>query len=539
MVIPQGMAYAMIAGLPPIHGLYAALVPSITYSILGTSRKVSIGPVALDSLMVFACLSSMATAGSDSYIALAMILAILVGMTQLIMGLFKLGFLVNFLSKPVISGFTSAAALVIGFSQLKHLFGITISEGQSFPQLLIELLRKSDQINSISLIIGLVGIAALVILKKINPKIPGALLLVIGGILVAYFVDLSALNVNLVGELPMGFPQFSVPNFSLQTASDLFLSAFAIAMIGFMEATSVEKSIEDNRENTSYDPNQELRALGSANILGSFFQGFPVSAGLSRSAINVQAGARSPLTGIISAIVVALSLLFLTDVFYYLPKTLLASIILVAIYSLLDIKYPKRLWKNRKEEFALLIITFAATLGLGITAGILIGIALSLLLLIHRTTQPHLAVLGKIKGKELFKNVERFPDHELYPHILIVRFDSQLYFANANHFKESLNQLVNEKGEGLQLLILSAEGINFIDSSAAHMLRKTITRLQKQGIQIKITNTIGPVRDIFKKSEIRDLVGLDNFHLDIPEAIKAFEKGGGTDHASIVLQTNL
>lgn len=538
MLIPQGMAYAMIAGLPPVYGLYASLVPQIIYAILGTSRKLAVGPVAMDSLMVATGLSSMASIGSESYIALTIVLAFIVGVFQFIFGLLKLGFLVNFLSKPVINGFTSAAAIIIGLNQVKHLFGINLKGGKYFHELLYELTINFGQLNKSTLFIGVVGIGIMIAIKKIAPKIPAPIVIVVGGIAVFKGFDLSEYGVKILGDIPRGLPSLALPKLSMDMIINLLSLSLTISMVAFMESISISKAIEQKNQSYKVHPNRELIALGAANIVGSFFQSYPTTGGFSRTAINDQMGAKTSISAIIAAVIVGGTLLFLTPLFYYLPNAVLASIIIVAVFGLIDFSYPKRLWKNRKEEFTLLLFTFLVTLFVGITQGISLGIGLSILLLVVRTTKPHLAVLGKIKEKNIYKNVKRFECVEELDDVLIVRFDSQLYFANANYFKENISGLIKEKGEQLKLLVLSAEGINFIDSSAANMLRHTFDKLQKKGIKIKITNAIGPVRDIFKKSEIRKLIGEENFHLDIGEALARYEDGKCGDHSHIVLQTN-
>lgn len=538
MLIPQGMAYAMIAGLPPVFGLYASLVPQVIYAFLGTSRQLAVGPVAMDSLLVAASLSAMAVLGSDSYIMLALILAFLMGVIQLVMGLFKLGYLVNFLSKPVINGFTSAAALIIGLNQLKHLFGTEIERSNHVYQLLINAAGSVKNIDWITFGIGILGIVIIKVLKKVAPKVPSALIVVITGILVVQVFELEKHGVKIVGEIPEGLPFFQIPTFDFALLTSLLPIALTLSLIAFMEAISVAKAVEQKHNYYKVNPNKELIALGAANIIGSLFLSYPTTGGFSRTAVNDQAGARTGISAIISALVVGLTLLFLTPLFYSLPKAVLASIIMVAVGGLIDFEYPKRLWKNRKDEFSLLIFTFIVTLNVGITEGIVAGVALSLILLIYRTTQPHIAVLGKIPSRGLYKNIERFEGLQERNDTIILRFDSQLYFANANYFKEKLNELVSEKGTSLKLIIISSEAINYIDSSAANMLRRTFQKITDAGIQIKITNAIGPVRDIFLKSEILDLIGEENFYLTITDALNDFDGQPIDKKSEIVLQNN-
>ncbi len=529
MLIPQGMAYAMIAGLPPVYGLYASLIPQIIYAFLGTSRQLAVGPVAMDSLLVAAGLSVIATIGSESYIIMAITLAFLMGLMQVIMGAFRLGFLVNFLSKPVISGFTSAAALIIGLNQLKHLVGVDIIRNNKVHILLIDAFSKMGDLHWETLTIGLCGILIIKILKKFSPKLPAALIVVILGILAVQLFSLASGGIQIVGDIPKGFPIFCLPDLSSEHIGELIPIALTLSLIAFMEAISVAKAVEQKHTDYKADANQELIALGAANVIGSFFQSYPTTGGFSRTAVNDQAGAKTGIAAIISAAVVALTLLFLTPLFYNLPKAILASIIMVAVFGLIDFNYPIRLWKNRKEEFLLLVFTFFVTLTVGIKEGILLGVALSLLLLIYRSTKPHLAVLGQISGTTYYKNIKRFPSAITHENILVIRFDAQLYFANFEYFKKKMEHLISEK-EKLELLIISAEGINYIDSSAAHELKQLIIEIKKNNIQVNIVAAIGPVRDIMKKSNLFEELGVQNIFNSVEESIQHFRFGKIENH---------
>lgn len=519
MLIPQGMAYAMIAGLPPVFGLYAALVPQIIYAIMGTSRQLAVGPVAMDSLLVASGLGALALSGIEEYIAMAIFLSLFMGSIQLILGLFRMGFLVNFLSKPVISGFTSAAAIIIGLSQLKHLLGTEIERSNQVHILLQNAFKSIDQINVYTLGIGSVAILLIKVLKKVNKKTPGALVVVLLGVLGLYFTKLNNLGVKIVGTVPQGLPDLAIPSIPYSRISELVPIALTLALIAFMEAISIAKSVEEKHTDYEIDANQELIALGSSNIIGSLFQSYPTTGGFSRTAINNQAGAKTGIAPIISAIIVGLTLLFLTPIFYYLPNAILAAIIMVAVFGLIDTKYPIQLFKNRKDEFFLLIATFLITLTVGIKEGILLGVLISLLLLIHRTSLPHIAVLGKIKGTDYFKNIERFSSNiEVDDSILIIRFDAQLFFGNKDYFKKELYKNIQDKEATLKKIILNAESINYIDSSAAYMLKQIISDLENKDIQLLIAGVIGPTRDILFKSGLADSVGKENFFVTVAEA---------------------
>jgi len=519
MLIPQGMAYAMIAGLPPVFGLYASLIPQIIYAILGTSRQLAVGPVAMDSLLVASGLGALAISGIEEYIAMAIFLAIFMGSIQLLLGLIKMGFLVNFLSKPVISGFTSAAAIIIGLSQLKHLLGTDIERSNQIHILFLNAFKTIDKTNLYTLGIGIVAIIIIKVIKKVNKKIPAALIVVVLGILSVYVLKLNTYGVKIAENIPRGLPSLEVPVIDYSRLNELFPIAITLALIAFMEAISVAKAVEANHRDYEIDANQELIALGASNVIGAFFQSYPTTGGFSRTAVNDQSGAKTGIAAIVSAMVVGLTLLFLTPLFYYLPNAILAAIIMVAVFGLIDVAYPVRLYKNRKDEFILLIATFLITLTVGIKEGILLGVLFSLLLLVYRTSRPHVTVLGKIKGTNYFKNITRFEeDVEIDKRILIIRFDAQLYFGNKDYFKNKLIKLVNNSETKPKAIIIKAEPINYIDSSAVFMLESLVEAFEEQKIKLLFSDVIGPTRDIIQKSELLEKIGKEHFFVNTLEA---------------------
>ncbi|WP_394974019.1 SulP family inorganic anion transporter [uncultured Croceitalea sp.] len=518
MLIPQGMAYALIAGLPPIYGLYAALIPNLIYAFTGSSRKLAVGPVALDSLIVASSLAAMKLTSIDDYIGMAIFLALFVGLIQLVMGFMRLGFLSNFLSRPVVSGFTSAAALVIAISQLKHFFGIEITTTNTLKtiQAIIGQIRET---NFYDLAIGIAGVLVILGLKKLHRKLPAAMVVVVLSIIGIYFFMVNETDVHILGSIPKGLPGFQLPELDVDLTIKAFPTAMALAFIAFAEAMTISKAIEDKSNEYHTDPNQELRALGASNIVGSLFQSFPANAGLSRTAVNVDEGAKTGIASLISVVVVGLVLVFLTPFFYYLPKSVLGAIILVAIYGLIDLKYPKQLWKQGKDEFYLFLVTFLTTLLIGISQGIIFGVLFSLLLLVNRTSRPHIAILGKIKGMEYFKNLKRFPeDVEVDDEILMIRFDAQLFFANVHYFKKSLLKEVDAKGDALKYVILNAEPVNYIDNTAINQLKKIVEKLKEREITFKIAGAIGPTRDILHKSGLVNCIGKENIYVRTAEA---------------------
>jgi len=498
MLIPQGMAYAMIAGLPPVYGLYAALFPQIVYAIMGTSRQLAVGPVAMDSLLVAAGLGALSLTTNAEYIALASFLALFMGTIQLLLGGLKLGFLVNFLSKPVISGFTSAAAIIIALSQLNHLLGIDIPRSNKLHELFFYLIELGPQTHLLSVLISGLGISFLLIAKKHFPKLPGALLLVFLTTFIAAQNNWESLGVTLVKEVPEGLPSFVWPKASLSQVYELFPLALTLALIAFMEAISVAKAIEEKEKTNYLNPNQELIALGSANIVGGLFQAFPTTGGFSRTAVNHDAGAKTGVAALFSAAVVGLTLLFFTSFFYHLPTAVLGAIILVAVGKLIDLSYPKKLWKNNRAEFYVLLFAFSITLFVGIKEGILLGVFAALLYMVYQNTRPHIAVLGRIKNTHYFKNIDRFSNEvTTFPHVLILRFDGQLFFGNQLYFKQQLSHLIKQHPESVNHLVLAAAPINYIDASAMEMLSLLFEELKENGTNLYWTGLSGPIRDQF------------------------------------------
>lgn len=524
MLIPQAMAYAMIAGLPPIYGLYTAIFPLIIYAILGTARQLAVGPVAMMSLLVAAGVGTLAEAGSETYIGMVILLAAMVGLIQLLMGIFRLGFLVNFLSNPLIAGFTAAAALTISFSQLKHLLGIDIPRFTYLHEIILHTFTHFDQINTPTLLIGSFGILLIWLAKKYSFIIPAPLLVVVLGIIVVWGLNLNAQGVKIIGTVPEGLPNFQSPSFDFETIKKLLPIAFTIAFIGFMQSIAIGKAVQAKHKNYEIDSNQELIALGTTNLASSFFQAFPIAGGFARTAVNEQAGAKTGLAALISAALITLTLLFLTPLFYYLPQAVLASIIMFAVLGLVDIKEAKFLWKTDRNDFWMMFITFVVTLFMGIEEGIIIGALLSLGIVVYKTSKPDLIALGKIPNHPLYKNIDRFESVEVREDLLIVRFDARLYYANANHFKYTLLSMIAAKGQALKAIILNADSINSVDSSAIRVLQEIVAHCKRNNRIFYIVAVKGVVRDKFKRAGVFDVIGKDHFLLRIQHAVNHFDR---------------
>tara|TARA_B100000809_G_C15127828_1_gene527040 strand:+ start:97 stop:1845 length:1749 start_codon:yes stop_codon:yes gene_type:complete len=543
MLIPQGMAYAMIAGLPPVYGLYASMIPQVIYAIFGTSRQLAVGPVAMDSLLVAAGVSALAAIGSENYIALAITLSLMMGIVQVAFGVLRLGFLVNFLSKPVISGFTSAAALIIGLNQIKHILGVDIARNNNIFKIIYDAAISIGDYNWLSIGIAVVGIFIIKKIKKLHKAIPGALVAVIVSILAVHLGGLSSFGIKIIGEVPQGLPSFQLPDLSTDLFSDLVPIALTLALIAFMESISVAKAIQTQHKGEyELDNNQEMIGLGMGNIVGSMFGCYPTTGGFSRSAVNDQAGAKTNLSSIIAAALIGLTLLFLTPLFYYLPKAILGAIIIVAVFGLIDWHYPVFLWKSKKEDFIMLVVAFGVTLGFGIKEGIGAGVLVSLLMMIYRTTKPHMAVLGKLPETTDYRNVGRFEDIELRKDILVLRHDAQLYFANTANFVETVKAEVGKKGAGLRLVIFHCGSISNIDATALQALKELVQELNKNNIGVYFSGLIGPVRDFLHRTGFIEEVGIQYFFIDVHSAIEYLDndsKDRDKQMVSRAVQTNV
>ena len=515
MLIPQAMAYALLAGLPPVVGLYAAIAPPLVYALFGSSPKLAVGPVAMDSLLVAAAVGSVALAGTEVYVTTAAALALMVGAVQLAMGALRLGFVVNFLSRPVLSGFTSAAALVIAASQLGPLLGLRLGSSTALHTIGLELAGSLGKVHVPTLVLAAVTMLVLVLLGRWRGK---ALLVVVLGIAASALFDLPALGVAVVGEVPPGLPSPALPLVPWATLTALIPAALTIALVSFMEAISSGLAVAEDDQRPAAD--RELVALGLSNLACGVMRGYPVAGGLSRTAVNAQAGARTGLAGVFTAALVALALLFLTPLLRGLPRASLAAIIVVAVFGLIDRKLPRELWRVRRRELPVLLLTFMATLTLGISTGLVLGVLASLLLFVLRTTRPHTAVLGRLPGTQVYRNRARFPDAEPVPGVVLVRLDAQLYFANAAFLRETLLRLVDEAPPPVHAVIVDASSIHDVDVSALEALREVHRALAARGVSLHFADVKGPVRDLLGRSGFVAELGPERFSFTTHEAVQ-------------------
>lgn len=543
LMIPQGMAYAMIAGLPPVYGLYTALVPQLVYAVFGTSPQLSVGPVAMDSILVAAGVTLIASVGTELYLSLAIGMCLMIGILQVLMGALKLGFIVNFLSKPVISGFTAAAALIIAINQIQHLSGTLLDSSNGIVSILGDFILKWHTINWVTLGLGAGAIVLILIGKRISKKIPIALVVVAVGTLVVYFGGLTT-QVAVIGAIPEGLPNLTIPNLSWQEAKELLPISVTLALIGFMEAISIGKTAESRHKGEyKLDYNQEMLSLGLGNVFGSFFGSYTSTGSFSRTVVNDNAGAKTNLAALVSALLVGLTLLYFTPLFYHLPLSVLGAIILVAVIGLIDPSYPKHLLKVSKQDLMMYMGTFLVTLFFGIKEGILFGVLISVLALIYRTSSPHIAVLGQIPETTDFRNIVRFKNALVRKDVLIIRQDAQLYFANAAHFCDRIKKEVElQKAQGLQLVILDFSSVSSVDTTALEELENLIAELNLLNIGVYFASVIGPVRDFFHRTGFSQNVGESHFFTDIIFAIEYLERG--TNHKTkqmtqVALQNNI
>jgi len=518
MLVPQGMAYAMLAGLPPVVGLYASVPPLIAYACIGSSRQLAVGPVAMISLLVFASCSSLAAPGSPEYISLVLLLTLMVGAIQLAAGLIRLGFLINFFSHAVISGFTSAAAIVIVLSQVKHLLGISIGNQQSVFMLVGDIVRHAGTTNIPTLAFGLVCCASLHFSRQRFPRFPCAMLLVVVGTLAAY-LGLAEFGLKTVGHVPRGLPPFSMPNVNLESARVLLSDSVVIVFIGFMEAISVAKYIAA-KSGYKVDPDRELMGLGAANLAGAFFSGYPVTGGLSRTAVNHQSGARTQLAAVITAVTILLALVALTPLFHYLPNVVLGAIIIAAAVGLVDYKEAIHLFKLKKSDGGVFLVTFVCTVTVGLDQGLLIGMAFSLILFIWKSAYPHAAELGYLENEGVFRNIRRYPQGKIFPQILILRVDASLYFANMKFLEERIAKDLAGRPQ-IKEIVMDLSGVNDIDAVSIDALEKLMDAYGYQGIRFFFASMKGPVRDLVTHAGWERKYGDRIKHLSIQHALRS------------------
>jgi len=535
MLIPQSLAYALLAGMPPEAGIYASIAPIVLYAIFGTSRALAVGPVAVVSLMTAAAVGSIAESGTAGYVTAALTLAFLSGAMLLALGLFRLGFLANFLSHPVIAGFITASGILIAASQLRHILGIE-AEGHTLVEILASLWAHLGEVNFITVLLGVTatgflfwvrgGLKPLLKRMGLGPRMAdigakmGPVLAIVGTTLAVWAFDLGEKGVAIVGEVPQSLPPLTLPSFSPDLLSQLFIPALLISIIGFVESISVAQTLAAKKRQR-IDPDQELIGLGSANLGAAFTGGFPVTGGFSRSVVNFDAGAETPAAGAFTAVGLALAALFLTPLIFFLPKATLAATIIVAVLSLVDFSILKRAWSFSHADFAAVSATIVLTLLFGVETGVSAGVITSILVHLYKTSQPHMAVVGRVPGTEHFRNVRRHAV-ETQPHVLSLRVDESLYFPNARYLEDQLGRYAAEKPE-LTDVVLMFPAVNDIDLSALESLEAINTRLRDADIRLHLSEVKGPVMDRLQRCHFLDELTGEVF-LSQHEAVCALAK---------------
>ncbi|HCS18415.1 MAG TPA: sodium-independent anion transporter, partial [Erythrobacter sp.] len=542
MLIPQSLAYALLAGLPPVVGLYASILPLVAYAIFGTSRTLAVGPVAVVSLMTASAAGAVAAQGTALYLEAAITLAALSGIMLAVLGFLRLGFLANLLSHPVISGFITASGILIATSQLRHILGVTAG-GDTWPAMLGSLARAFDTINPWTLAIGLSATAFLFWVRKglkpalvslgLQPRAAdivakaGPVIAVVVTILAALSFDLSARGVDLVGAIPQGLPPFALPSTDPDLIARLWVPALLISVIGFVESVSVAQTLAAKRRQR-IAPDQELIGLGAANIASAVSGGYPVTGGFARSVVNFDAGAETPAAGAYTALGIALAGLFLTPLLFHLPIATLAATIIVAVLALVDLKTPGQLWRYSKGDFAAHVATIAITLAAGVELGVIAGVVVGLLLYLWRASRPHAAIVGRVPETEHFRNVER---HRVFtvPHVLSIRIDESLTYLNARWLEEYVLEEVADR-PAVRHVILMCSAVNEIDASGLESLEAINHRLIDAGIGMHLSEVKGPVMDRLQRTHFTaELNG--RVYLSQNRAFGDLAKNGGPPEA--------
>ncbi len=534
MLIPQSLAYAMLAGLPAQVGLYASIAPLVIYALLGTSRTLAVGPVAVASLMTATAIAPLAAQGTPEYLGAAIALAFLSGLMLLAMGALRLGFLANFLSHPVISGFITASGILIAASQLRHILGVSAS-GHTLPETLAALARSLGDTNPWTLAIGVAALGFLTWTRRwLKPTLArigltgrladviakaGPVAAVAAGTWAVWGLGLADRGVAIVGAIPSGLPTPALPPFEATLWMAIAAPALLISIVGYVETISVAQTLAAKRRQR-IDPDQELIALGASNVGAAVSGGFPVTGGFARSVVNFDAGAETPAAGAFTAVGIALATLFLTPFLYFLPIAVLAATIILAVLSLIDLGALRETWRYSRADFAAMAATILLTLGVGVEAGLIAGVGLSIFLHLYRTSRPHVAVVGQVPGTEHFRNVLR---HEVTtsPQIVSIRVDESLYFPNARFLEDMVNDTI-AGDPAIRHLILVCPAVNFIDASALESLEAINARLRDAGVAFHLSEVKGPVMDRLKRSHLlEDLTG--KVHLTQYDAIKAID----------------
>jgi len=540
VLVPQSMAYAQLAGLPPQHGLYASFLPVMIAALMGSSRQLGTGPVAVVSLLTAAAVPTILPEGAsmEEYVVYASLLAFLVGVFQFVLGALKLGFVINFLSHPVVVGFTNAAAIIIGTSQLNKIFGVVKGNGDhTYEQVWGTIANATSDTNMITLTIALIAFAIMIAVKKYAPKLPGVLLAVAVTTIIAWLIDFGGsvetggYGGAIVGVIPEGLPPLVIPGFDFSVMNQMIVTAITIGLIGFMEAISIAKAMAAQTKQR-LDANQELMGQGLSNVVSSFFQGYAVSGSFSRSAVNISAGAVTGFSSVVTAVIVGITLLFLTPLLYHLPQATLAAVIIMAVINLIKFAPIMHAWKVEKHDAIVAVTSFVLTLIFAphLENGIVIGVILSLALFLYRTMQPRFTELSAHSGSTMLVNAldNKLDRCEV---VSIVKYSGSLYFGNAGYFEDRMLNLIAEKHQCLKYIIVDMAGINQIDASGEEMLAGLLDRCSAAGVEILFARTEG-IEKVLRKSGFMDQFGEDRFYDRRTDALRHAWKELGDDEAA-------
>ncbi|MDP2752005.1 MAG: sulfate permease [Rhodocyclaceae bacterium] len=510
VLVPQSMAYAQLAGLPAYYGLYAAFLPVMVAALWGSSNQLGTGPVAVVSLLTASSLAPFAEIGSEQFVALAIMLALLVGMVQLTLGVFKLGVVVNFLSHPVIVGFTNAAAMIIGLSQVNKLIGVPMGRSEHFIQDIWGVAQQIGETHLPTLAMGITGIAIIWGIRRFAPKLPGVLIAVTFTTTVSWAIGfVTELGGQVVGQVPEGLPSFSLPSINIELIGTLLTSAIVISLVGFMEAISIAKAIAAKTKE-KVDPNQELIGQGLSNIIGSFTHAFPVSGSFSRSAVNINAGAKTGMSSVFTGIFVLLTLLLLTPLLYHLPQAVLAAVIIMAVIGLINFKAVAHAWHANRHDGIASVVTFIATLAAAphLDKGIMVGAILAIVLYLYRTMTPRVAILGRFHDGTLRDaKVHSLPASDV---VTAVRFDGRLYFANVSYFEDAILEAVASNPEAPYLLVVG-DAINEVDASGEEVIHHLVERLNSIGVVMLFSGLKKQVLDVMHATGLHSIIGERRF----------------------------
>lgn len=527
VLIPQGMAYAMVAGLPPVVGLYAAVFPILAYAVFGRSRQLAVGPVAIVSLLTAAGLAPLADGDALLYAQLAATLALMVGVLMMGMGMARLGFVADLLSHPVLSGFTSAAALIIVSSQLRHMLGVDLVKSEYVHDVVLDAGRRIGDIHLLTLAIGAGGFVLLMLLRRRWPSFPGALMVVLGATAMVSLLSLEERGIKVVGEIPASLPGASVPSLDLSRLESLLSLSVTVTLVALIESMAMAKYFAA-RNGYRVVPGQEFIALGAANVSAGIFQGYPVAGSFSRTAVNAASGARTPVAGLVTAAVIAVTLLAAAPFFRPLPKAVLASVVFMAAAGLIDVAEARRLWRVKRSDFYLLALAFTATLSLGIERGIIVAVVASLIVVLSQTARPHTAVLGRVPGTTSFRNIDRSPGAITTDGVVVFRVDAPLYFANADFLQEALSELEAALPGELRALVLDCSSVTDLDSTADRVLHEIADDYAERGVEFYLANVKGIILDVMRRSGLHGRLGADHFFVSTYDAVARAEIVLGT-----------